>query len=399
MAILTQDVHAYRVEHMKKLMAEHRLDALIFMRADMIQYAINFAVDVETWERPIAIIVTVNGDTLALLNELSIGNIKVSMAQGKLWLAEDRIQYYAEHPRIEARMPLAPQWGETMAQLLVKAGLRFARVACDMAHPLLDEAARILPEAKLLSMFPAISALRWQKHPEELANMRAVATLADWVQIQYMENIRPGRLVQELDASMAALFYEEGARRFPGEDLLVKVFLTLSGPASAAPHGDGAQCGARFEPGHGIVNAVIPYLNGSIIENERTYFCGNPSSEQAHLYEAALGATQAAAEQAVAGNPLSAIDAAAQRVFETTGLALHVRHRSGHGMGIMHHEFPADMAFNHRPLLEREVYSVEPGLYVDGLGGFRIDNTVVVGREHAEILTHSPSKLADVIIG
>ena len=69
--------------------------------------------------------------------------------------------------------------------------------------------------------------------------MREAASLADWTQAQYRENIRPGRLVQELDAAMAALAYAEAARRFPGEELQMSCF-TLSGPASAAPHGDGA---------------------------------------------------------------------------------------------------------------------------------------------------------------
>ena len=67
-------------------------------------------------------------------------------------------------------------------------------------------------------------------------------------------------------------------------------------------------------------------------------------------------------------------------------------HRTGHGIGVMGHEFPEDMAFNTRPLLEGEVYSAEPGLYVFGLGGFRHDDTVVVGAV-PEVLTQAPKDL------
>jgi len=398
MALLTRNVFVSRLHDMQALMKDHRLDALVLMRADMVQFATNFAVDVETWERPIALIVTANGEMSLLLNELSTGGIRIAADQARLWLDESHIRYYAEHPRVSSRLPLLPEWSCTFATMLADAGLRFGSIGCDVASPLLAAAMQYLPGATLRPMFPALAALRWQKHPEEIANMRALAALADWAQERYMENIRPGRLVQELDASMAALFYEEGAKRFPGEDLMIKVFLTLSGPASAAPHGDGAQGGARFESGHGIVNAVIPSLNGSVIESERTYFCGKPSGEQVRYYAAALRATEAAADQAVAGRPLSGIDAAAQTVLEQAGLAHHIRHRTGHGMGILHHEFPADMAFNHRPLLEREVFSIEPALYVDGLGGFRIDNTVVVADEKPEILTHSPTALQDIVL-
>lgn len=399
MAILTYKVFEQRLLAMQALMKEHRLDALVFMRADMVQYATNFVVDVETWERPIALIVTADGQMSLLMNELSMGGVRIFAAHGKLWIDEEKVVYYAEHPRVTNRLPVLAEWSDAFSSMLVKAGLRFGRIGCDMSHPLLVAAVQTLPSSSLQVMFPAISSLRWQKHPEELANMRALAELADWAQARYIENIRPGQLVQSLDARMAAEFYEEGARRFPGEDLMIKVFLSLSGPASAAPHGDSSQGGACFESGHGVVTAVIPSLNGSVIENERTYFCGKPSNEQIRLYEVALAATEAATEQVIAGNPLSNIDAAAQDVFERAGVAQHVRHRTGHGMGILHHEFPADMAFNHRQLLEREVFSVEPALYIDNLGGFRVDNTVVVRGDKPEILTHSPIRLNEIVIG
>ncbi|MBU6498073.1 MAG: M24 family metallopeptidase, partial [Rhodospirillales bacterium] len=203
---------------------------------------------------------------------------------------------------------------------------------------------------------------------------------------------RPGRLVQELDMAMAAQMAEEGARRFPGEHLEIMRCWTLSGPASAAPHGDGRQSGARIEAGHGMVNIVIPRVNGLVVENERTWFCGTPTPQQVRLFEAATAANEAAAAAAVTGAPVSAIDAAAQGVIEQAGFGAHILHRTGHGIGVIGHEFPEDMAFNNRPLLDREVYSAEPGLYVYGLGGFRHDDTVVVGAV-PEVLTRAPKDL------
>ncbi|HEX9320915.1 MAG TPA: M24 family metallopeptidase, partial [Xanthobacteraceae bacterium] len=100
----------------------------------------------------------------------------------------------------------------------------------------------------------------------------------------------------------------------------------------------------------------------------------------------------AGAAAAVAGNPVSAIDAAAQAVIEKAGLGDRILHRTGHGMGVQGHEYPDDMPFCHRPLLEGEVYSVEPGIYVYGLGGFRIDDTVVIG-QIPEIITQAPRDL------
>ena len=84
-------------------------------------------------------------------------------------------------------------------------------------------------------------------------------------------------------------------------------------------------------------------------------------------------------------------------MIDRAGFADHILHRTGHGMGTLGHEFPDDMAFNHRPLLANEVYSAEPGLYVFGLGGFRHDDTVVVGTA-PEVLTRFPKDLASLTI-
>jgi Xaa-Pro aminopeptidase len=222
--------------------------------------------------------------------------------------------------------------------------------------------------------------------------MRQIASLTDWMQERYRENIHPGRKVHELDASMALLMGQEAARRFPGENLEILRCWTLSGPASAAPHGDGKQLGARIERGHVLINLIIPRLNGLVVENERTWFCGKPSTDQIKYFAVAQAANEAALEAAVTGARVSQMDEAAQAVIEKAGMGHLVLHRTGHGMGILGHEFPHDTAFNHRLLLENEVYSVEPGLYVFGLGGFRKDDTVVVGSE-PEVLTHAPGDL------
>lgn len=389
MAFLGTAVRDHRHGMMRGLMDREELDALAFTGADFFQFATNFSTDVLTWERPIVCVVPRDGAPFAVLNELSTNHWRYAAEDQRLWVTD--AAFYAEHPRLAARIPLASQWAELVADRLRQAGLGAARIGADGAGPL-ARAVGLLPRAKLELVVDAMRALRWVKHPEEIALMREIAGLSDWVQEQYREAIRPGRLVQEMDMAMAALMAEEGGRRFPGEHLEIMRCWTLSGPASAAPHGDGRQAGAKIEAGHGLVNIVIPRVNGLVVENERTWFCGKPTPRQVELFEAATAANEAAAGAAVTGAPVSAIDAAAQAVIERAGFGEHVLHRTGHGMGTLGHEFPEDMAFNHRPLLAGEVYSAEPGLYVFGLGGFRHDDTVVVGAE-PEVLTRAPKDL------
>jgi Xaa-Pro aminopeptidase len=219
--------------------------------------------------------------------------------------------------------------------------------------------------------------------------------LTDWGQDRYMEVVRPGMLVAELDLEVARRVAVEGAARFPDDRLEVRVY-SLAGPASAAPHGTGADAGMRVEKGDGIVNIIIVRLNGLLVENERTLFVGPPRTDlQRRAYEAATAANLAAIEQFVEGTPVAEVDAAAQRMIEQHGFGDHIMHRTGHGMGIAGHEFPEDMAFNYRPLQEHEVYSCEPGIYIYGVGGFRQDDTVVVGKTRPEVLTARSKRLED----
>ena len=390
MAFLGKAVRDWRWGLMRDAMDRNNWDAIGFTTADFFQFASNFHTDVQTWERPILMVLPRNGEPFCLLNELSTNHWRFGAEAHKLWVQDT--QFYAEHPRLTNRVPLLPQWAEMCAEALKARGLARARIGLDAMNAPLARVPGMLPGLTLQAATAEMRALRLVKHPEELALMREIASLTDWVQDRYRENIREGAQPMVLDMQMAALLAEEGGRRFPGENLEILRCWTLSGPASAAPHGDGRSAGARIERGHGIVNIVIPRLNGLVVENERTWFVGEPTARQRLLFETARAANEAACEAAITGRPVCGIDEAAQAVIEKAGLAHLMLHRTGHGMGTLGHEFPEDMAFNTRPLMANEVYSAEPGLYEWGLGGFRLDDTVVVG-EQPEVLTRAPKDI------
>jgi Xaa-Pro aminopeptidase len=390
MAFLTRKTFEYRRDLMRRMMDANGLDTLAFLTSDFFQWASNFHVDVQPWERPIVALLPRDGEPFAIMNELSTNHLRGAIERGTMWIED--VTIYSEHPRLGSRVPVRAQWSETAADLLRQKGLARARVGVDAAGGPLGRVPSLVPDLKLVPCVAEMREMRFVKCEEELAVHRDAGALSDWGQERYRENIRPGRRLQELDFTMAAMISEEAARRFPGENAEIRTW-TLSGPPSASPHGDGMPTGATIENGHGIVNICNVRLNGMMTENERTFFVGKPSNRQAALYEAARAANEAGAVAAVAGNPVAAIDAAAQAVIEKAGFGDLILHRTGHGMGVQGHEYPDDMPFCYRPLLKGEVYSVEPGIYVYGLGGFRIDDTVVVGDE-PEIITKAPRDLA-----
>jgi Xaa-Pro aminopeptidase len=386
MAFLTRKTFEYRRDIMRRTMEANRLDALALLTSDFFQWATNFHVDVQLWERPIVVVVPRDGEPFAVMNELSTNHVRGTIERGVTWVND--VSIWSEHPRTTNRVPVRAQWAEMVADLLQQHGLARSGIGVDAAGGPLARVAALLPDLRLVPCLAKLREMRFVKCEEELIVHRAAGSLSDWGQQLYLENIRPGRRLQELDFSIAAMISEEAAKRFPGENAEIRC-MTLSGPASASPHGDGMPTGATIEQGHGIVNICNVRLNGMMTENERTFFVGKPSNQQAALYEAARAANEAGTAAAVAGNPVAAIDAAAQAVIEKAGFGESILHRTGHGMGVQGHEYPDDMPFCYRPLLAGEVFSVEPGIYVYGLGGFRIDDSVVIGAK-PETLTNAP---------
>ena len=395
MSFLSTAVYDYRRNMLDKMMDDKGLDGVVLFGADFFQFFSNFHVDVQTWERPIALIMPRKGEPVAIMNALSTHHTGFATERGSLWTKN--VRFYCEFPlghgdNRDSRSFLE-QLGDTIGML----GLGNGRLGVDTGAGWLTKVAETHKGLSVETLTSDFRQMRWIKHAEEIAIMKELCALSDWMQEFYRDGIRPGRLVHELDYSIATKAFEEAANRYPGENFELR-FFALSGPSSSSPHGDTGQAGARIKEGDAIVNIIIPRLNGVTIENERTYFCGKPSDIQVRAFEAARLANQAAIDNLVAGNALSNVDKAPRQVFVEHGFASTIMHRTGHGMGLIGHEFPEDMAFNARPLIANEVYSAEPGIYLPGIGGFRFDDTVVVGEDGPIVLTNAPKDLTSQTI-
>lgn len=390
---LGPEVRAYRYRAMRALMEAQELDALAFLRPDFCFYASNMVVDVQTWERPVLAVVPREGQPFMVMNELSTNSFRTAREAGRVWIEEG--VFYSEHPRIRNRLYMTPQWPVLVAELLASHGLGGARIGTDGGSGLLDQVARRLHLVRFTPILEQLKELRFVKHAEEIAVMRECAAFADWGMEQLRRAIRPGRMIGEMDYTVAALMAEEAGKRYPGQSMVINVW-TVSGPDSAlphGPHGTGTPPGSRIEKGHVMIANIYPRFNGLCIENERTLFCGKPTEAMRKAYEVEQAAQAAAREQMVAGNPVCAPDEAALAVIEKAGYGEYVFHRTGHAIGINGHEFPEDMAFNRRPLRENETFSCEPMIAIYGLGGFRIDDTMVVGAKAPICLPATPRDL------
>lgn len=394
MAFVPQSVFADREKRIKAWLDANGLEALIVTTPANFYMVSGFHLDVEPWERPVAAVIPARDEPFMIMNELSTNHLRFSEERKTLYITDYAI--YTEHPRSVNRTWTRDQWGILLARRLAECGIEKGTVAVEGSAP----AALALAAPKLTydDATDFLIDMRLVKYPEELEIMRDCAALTDWGQDRYMELVKPGLNVKAFDFQISALLMEEAGKRFPDERFEV-FMMSLSGEYSASPHGTGAHAGETFEKGDGVVNIIVCRLNGLVVENERTLFIGKPRSDlQVRAYEAATEACQAGAARMIAGNPVSSADAAAQQVIEKAGLGEYINHRTGHGIGIAGHEFPEDMPFLHRPFMEREVYSSEPGIYIWGVGGFRQDDTVIVGKDAPEIITKRSMKLEDQIV-
>jgi Xaa-Pro aminopeptidase len=224
-----------------------------------------------------------------------------------------------------------------------------------------------------------IERLRAVKDAAELSLMRQSARLISDVWTEVVRNLKPGISELAVAADVERGMKLQGAAG-PSFETIV-----ASGPRSAWPH-------ARPTPKLLRKNELVVLDQGAILRDycsdmTRTVFLGRSSARVRTLYSAVLEAQEAAIAAIRSGNSAASVDAAARKVFKRLGLDRYFTHSTGHGLGLEIHEMPR-LGRGEQTLLERGmVVTVEPGVYIERLGGIRIEDEVLVTSQGAEVLT------------
>ena len=242
----------------------------------------------------------------------------------------------------------------------------------------------VLDPVELVVASPAMSALRRTKDADEIARLRAAAAAAD----RAMEAITAERLSGRTEADVS--------RRI--KDLLLEsghdtadFAIVASGPNAASPHHEPGE--RLIGEGDAIVLDIGGMLDGYGSDTTRTAFVGDPPSDFAALYEVLHEAQLAACDAVAPGIPAEDVDRAARSVIEDAGYGEQFIHRTGHGIGLETHEEPYLVAGNLDPLRVGDAFSVEPGIYLDGRWGARIEDIVVVAEGGGERLNQTDRRL------
>ena len=368
-------------------MREHQYDALAFTAPDWFEWLSNHGIADQSFERPYVVVVTADGRSLAVASDLGRYSMSTKALQGQLWL--DTIVHYSESRDTTRHKWIATHWQEMVVQLLRAAGLGRGRIATESSGRLLAPAAAAFPQLEIVQPHSDLHNIRRIKHGDEIATMRDCAALADWAIGAYRKELRPGCLLSEIDYRVSAMLMVEAAERMPAEDFTIRGLRTMAGPNSICSDGF-RPVGQVLRADDGIVSTSIAVrLNGMSMELARPWVIGSPDQRIPGLFDCLLEAHRASMEAATAGRPISGIHEAAQRVFDKAGHGAYFMLRAGHGIGVIQHDFPVNLPFDDRPLLEHETYALEPSLYVGGLGVFRFADTIAVTTSGADALTRA----------
>ncbi|SIS78850.1 M24 family metallopeptidase [Alicyclobacillus vulcanalis] len=236
----------------------------------------------------------------------------------------------------------------------------------------------------------AVVALRLRKDPQEIERLREASRRADEVVHRIRAHIRPGVSELELAEELSRIWREVGS---PGMSFPP---IVAAGEGGAEPH---HEPGARtLAAGDAVIVDTGGFCEGYVSDITRTFFLGTPSEEFVAVYHAVLQANRSAIAAVRPGVKFCEIDRAARRVIEEAGFGAYFTHRTGHGVGLDIHEPPYVDAANDREVEPGMVFSIEPGIYLPGKFGVRIEDLVVATEEGALVLNGAPKDLHDVIL-
>lgn len=233
----------------------------------------------------------------------------------------------------------------------------------------------------------AIAELRMRKSAGEIEALRAVGAAIDRVHRRIAEWLRPGRTENEVAADIAAAIAAEGHER-------ADFVIVGSGPNGASPHHEASE--RVIGPGEPVVIDIGgPAPSGYNSDCTRTYVTGggeiDPRVRDVHRI---VREAQAAGVAAVRpGATAESVDSASRRVIDEAGFGEYFITRTGHGIGLEVHEHPYIVAGNTQVLAPGMAFSVEPGIYLPGEFGVRIEDIVVVTETGAELCNTAPTEL------
>lgn len=332
-------------------------------------------IDFHLLERPLIMFVAEEGDPVVLIPYLELPKWEEAGIQAKLFAWKDADGYEHAFQSAIRALGMGAKIGVEGLRMRVLEGFLIDRYGGGHVA-LADE---IFVDLRII------------KSPEEIQRHRKAVQISEDALSKTLANIELGMTERDI-AKMIAHYHSEAGGQGDAFGAIV-----LFGARSALPHGIPGN--TPLKKGDTMLIDFGTTYEGYVSDLTRTFFVGEPSGQARALYDAVKAANAAGRAAVKPGVTAEAVDLVTAQKLKDAGFADHILHRTGHGIGTDVHEDPSISEGNQRKLAEGMVFTVEPGLYIDGQFGIRIEDNVVVTADGCESLSTFSRELTVLDIG
>jgi Xaa-Pro dipeptidase len=369
-----QELYKKRQERLNQIIQQAGLDGLVLNAGPTLTFLTGLHFHLS--ERPVAAFFQPGEEPAIVLPELETGKLsKVSFPF--------RSHAYGEDPA---------KWGETFRQAAEKSHLSGKKLGLEYRSFRVLEL-RLVEAAssgtQYVSGEAVVAQIRMQKDQAEISAMRQAVEIAQRALKETMSSIQVGITERELAAELTLQVLRAGSdSEMPFSPIIA------SGPNSANPHA--VPGGRTLEPGDLLIIDWGASYGGYVSDITRTFAVGKIDPELEKVFNTVLEANEAGRSACRPGTTAGEVDQAARAVIEGAGYGEFFTHRTGHGIGLEGHEDPYIYSGNQLELLPGMTFTVEPGIYLPGRGGVRIEDDVLMTTGSAESLTSLPREMITI---
>ena len=356
---------------LESLLEKHGYDAAAFIPSASFTWLTGKSKDL--MERPVVVLVRPG-----MKPALVIAGFEVAAAPE--WVAPFEIFSYSDDPA---------EWADAFRQAGKYLKLNGKKIAVEPLHfrfleyNFLREA---VPDCEIVGAAPLFTELRIRKTEQDLADIRKAAVIAQDALEATLKIVRPGVTERQLSSELVANLLRLGSEpKFPFDPIVG------SGPNSADPHHGVSD--REVQRGDFLLFDWGARWNGFCSDITRTFVIGEAADWQIEVYNTVLAANRAALKAVRPGVSCGSIDAAARSVIDAAGYGEYFTHRLGHGLGMEDHEEPYMFGGNPVLLEPGMCFSDEPGIYLAGRGGVRIEDDLTCTADGGACITDMPREL------
>lgn len=357
-----------KIEEISKWLKENKIDAAFITSTENVLYLTGFPC--KPHERLLAVFIFPDQDPLLIVPQLDVED-----AQRSEWKFEVMGISDTENP-----------WAK-ISETIKQRKIRVDTLAIETDHLVYNRMSgldKIFSRPIYISAEEIIWSMRMIKSKDEIMKMREAARGADYAIEIGIKEIAVGKSEMEILAAIEYQLKREGISKMSFDTMV------LTGTNGASPHG--VPGNTRIKRGDLVMFDLGVVIDGYCSDITRTVAFGEPNEKQRSIYETVLKAQVAACNAVKPGKTCAEIDLTARNIISEAGYGEFFPHRLGHGLGMSVHEVPSVTSVNQLVLQEGIAFTIEPGIYVPGIAGVRIEDDVIVTEDSVEIFTQYPKE-------